>query len=96
LPLVLTAAARSRRDRGLFIDRSRPNIASVTILDAGSGKFIFTIKIHEATINSPQNCSPTRLTTSFRLDAAGKPPIVVSTELEWLCFGRSNRFLKTP
>jgi hypothetical protein len=87
LPLVLTAAARSRRDRGLFIDRSRPNIASVTILDAGSGKFIFTIKIHEATINSPQNCSPTRLTTSFRLD---------STELEWLCFGRSNRFLKTP
>jgi probable HAF family extracellular repeat protein len=94
LPLVLTAAPGSRRKLALFVDRSRPNIASVTILDAGSGKFIFKIKVLDATINSPQNC-PTRLTTGFRLEAASKPPIIVSTERSWTCFGPSDRFLKT-
>jgi hypothetical protein len=47
------------------------------------------------TINSPQSCSPTQLTTSFRLDDSSKPPIVVSTEQSWICFGRANKFLKT-
>ena len=95
LPLVLTAAPGSRRKLALFIDRSRPNIVSVTILDTGSGTFIFKIKVNDATIISPQNCSPTRLTTSFRLEVSGKPPIIVSTERSWFCFGPSNRFLKT-
>jgi hypothetical protein len=95
LPIVLTAVPGSHRNIALFVDRSRPNLASVTILDAGSGKFIFRIKVNEATINSPQNCSQTRLTTGFRLDAASKPPIIVSTERSWFCFGPSNRFLKT-
>ena len=95
LPLVLTAAPGSRRKLALFIDRSRPNIVSVTIQDAGSDKFIFKIKVNDATIISPQNCSPSRLTTSFRLDASSKPPIIVSTERSWFCFGPSNRFLKT-
>ena len=68
LPLVLTAAPGSRRNLALFVDQSRPNIVSVTIQDAGSGKFIFRIKVNDATINSPQTCSPARLTTSFRLE----------------------------
>ena len=95
LPLVLMAAPGSRRNVALFLDRSRPNLVSVAIQDAGSGKFIFKIKVHDAIINSPQNCSPTRLTTSFRLEASSKPPIVISTERSWSCFGPSNRFLKT-
>ena len=95
LPLVLTAAPGSRRKLALFIDHSRPNIVSVTIQDAGSGKFIFRIKVNDATINSPQTCSPARLTTSFRLKASSKPPVVASTERSWFCFGPSNRFLKT-
>jgi len=32
---------------------------------------------------------------SVRLDAAGKPPIIVSAERSWFCFGPSNKFLKT-
>jgi hypothetical protein len=95
LPLVLTAAPGSHRTRGLFTDRSRPNLVSVAIQDTGPGKFVFRIKVLEATINSPKNCPQSRLTTGFRLDAASKPPIVVSTERSWLCFGPSNRFLKT-
>jgi probable HAF family extracellular repeat protein len=95
-PLVLTAVPGSRRNVARFVDQSRPNLASVTILDAGPGKFIFRMKVDDATINSPQNCSPTRLTTGFRLDAANNPPIVVSTERSWDCFGPSSKFLKTP
>ena len=95
LPLVLTAVPGSRRNLALFVDRSRPNLASATILDAGSGKFVFRIKVNNATINSPQNCSPALFTTSLRLDAAGKPPIIVITERSWFCFGPSNKFLKT-
>jgi probable HAF family extracellular repeat protein len=94
-PLVLTAAPESRRNFAVFVDRSRPNITSVTIHDAGPGKFNFKIKVDDATINSLQNCSPTRLTTGFRLDAGNNPPIVVSTERSWDCSGPSNRFLKT-
>jgi uncharacterized membrane protein len=95
LPLVLTAAPGSRRNFARFVDRSRPNVTSVTIHDAGSGVFSFEIKVSDAIINSPQNCSPTRLTTGFRLDAANNPPIVVSTERPWDCLGPSNRSLKT-
>jgi hypothetical protein len=95
-PLVLTAAPGSRRNVARFVDQSRPNFASVTIHDAGPGKFNFKIKVDDATINSLQNCSPTRLTTGFRLDAANNPPIVVSTERSWDCFGSSNGSLKTP
>ena len=95
LPIVLTAVPRSRRKLAQFVDRSRPNIVSVTILDAGSGTFTFRIKVNDATINSPQNCSPTRLTTSFRLEASSEASIVVSTARPWSCFGPSNRFLKT-
>jgi len=95
LPLTLTAVPGSHRNFALFVDRSRPNLVSVTILDAGAGKFIFKIKVNAATINSPQNCSPTRLTTSFRLDAESKPSIIVSTERQWFCFGPLNKFLKT-
>jgi hypothetical protein len=94
-PLVLTAVPGNRRNFAGFVDRSRPNVTSVTILDAGPGKFIFRMKVDDATINSPQNCSQTRLTTSFRLDAAGKPPIIVSTERSWDCFDSSNGSLKT-
>jgi hypothetical protein len=95
LPVVLTAVPGSRRNFAVFADPSRPNFASVTILDAGAGKFLFRIKVNPATINSPQNCSPALLTTGFRLDAAGKPPIIVSTERSWFCFGLSNEFLET-
>jgi probable HAF family extracellular repeat protein len=95
LPLVLTAVPGSHHNLALFVDRSHPNFASVTIQDVGSGKFIFKINVHNATINSPQKCSPTRLTISFRLDDASKPPTVVSTERSWSCFGPSNRFLET-
>lgn len=95
LPLVLTAVPGSRSNLALFVDPSCPNLASATILDAGLGKFIFKIKVNDATVNSPQNCSPTQLTTGFRLDAASKPPIIVSTQRSWFCFGPSNKFLKT-
>jgi uncharacterized membrane protein len=95
LPLVLTAAPGSRRNFAVFVDRSRPNLASVTIHDAGPGKFNFKIKVDDATINSPQNCSPTRLTTGFRLDAGNNAPIVVSTERSWDCSGPSSGSLKT-
>jgi hypothetical protein len=94
-PLVLIAVPGSRRNVARFVDPSRPNFASVTIHDAGSGKFIFRIKVDDATISSPQNCSPTRLTTSFSLDDANNQPIVVSTERSWLCSGPSDRFLET-
>jgi probable HAF family extracellular repeat protein len=95
-PLVLTAVPESRRNVARFVDRSRPNLASVTIHDAGPGKFNFKIKVSAAIIGSLQNCSPTRFTTSFRLDAAKNPPIVVSTERSWVCSGPSNGSLKTP
>jgi hypothetical protein len=95
-PLVLTAVPGSQPNLVRFVDQSRPNLASVTIHDAGPGKFNFRIKVDDATINSPQKCSPTRLTTGFRLDAANNPPIVVSTERPWDCFGPSNGSLKTP
>jgi uncharacterized membrane protein len=94
LPLVLTAVPGSRRNVARFVNQSRPNFASVTILDAGPGRFIFKFKIDDATINSPQSCSPTLLTTGFRLDAAGKPPIIVSTERSWDCSGPSSGSLK--
>ena len=71
LPIVLTAVPGSRRKLAQFVDRSRPNLASITILDAGWSKFIFRIKLLEATISSPQNCPQTRFTTGFRLDATG-------------------------
>jgi probable HAF family extracellular repeat protein len=95
LPLVLTPVPGSRRNLALFKDKSHPNFASGAILDAGSDKFIFKIKVNDVVINSPQSCSPTQLTTGFRLDASSKPPIVVSTEQSWICFGPSNKFLKT-
>jgi hypothetical protein len=95
LPVVLTAVPGSRRNLALFVDPSRPNLASVMILDAGPGVFSFRIKVNDATINSPQQCSPTLLSTGLRLDAVNNPPIVVSTERSWVCFGPSNRFLKT-
>jgi probable HAF family extracellular repeat protein len=94
-PLVLTAVPGNRRNVARFVDQSRPNFASATVHDAGSGKFKFKVKVDDATINSPHNCSPTRLTTGFRLDAGNNPPIVVSTERSWDCSGPSNRFLKT-
>jgi uncharacterized membrane protein len=95
LPLVLTAVPGSRSNVARFVDQSRPKIASATILDAGPGKFIFRMKVDDVTINSPQNCSPTRLTTGFRLDAANTPPIAVSTERSWFCSGPSNTVLET-
>jgi probable HAF family extracellular repeat protein len=95
LPLTLTAVPESHRDLAQFVDQSRPNPASVTILNAGAGKFIFRIKVDDAAINSPQQLAPIPLTTSFRLDAASKPPITVSTERSWIGFGPSHRFLKT-
>jgi probable HAF family extracellular repeat protein len=94
-PLVLTAAPGGRRNFAVFVDRSRPNLASVTIDDAGPGKFNFKIKVDDATINSSQNCSPIRLTTGFRLDAANNPPIIVSTERSWDCLGPSNQLVTT-
>jgi probable HAF family extracellular repeat protein len=94
-PLVLTAVPGSRRNLALFKDQSRPNFASGAILDDGSDKFIYKIKVNDVTINSPQSCSQTQLTTGFRLDASSKPPIVVTTEQSWVCFGPSNMFLKT-
>ena len=94
-PFVLAVAPGSIHNLSQFVDRSRPDLVSATILDAGSGKFIFKIKVNDATISSPQNCSQTLLTTSVRLDATGKPPIIVSTERQWFCFGPSNKFLKT-
>lgn len=94
-PLVLTAVSGSRRNFARFVDQSRPNFASVSIHDAGSGKFSFEIKVNAATISSPQNCSPARLTTGFRLDATNNAPIVVSTERPWVCSGPSNRSLET-
>jgi probable HAF family extracellular repeat protein len=95
LPFVLTAVPGSRRNLALFKDKSRPNFASGAVLDAGSDKFIYKIKVNDVTINSPQSCSTTQLTTGFRLDASSVPPIVVSTEQSWICFGPSNKFLKT-
>src|SRR5262252_5048535 len=89
LPLVLTAVPGSRCNLALFKDKSRPNFASGAILDAGSDKFIFKIRVNDVTINSPQSCSPIQLTTGFRLDASSMPPIVVSTEQSWVCFGPS-------
>ena len=95
LPIVLTAVPGSHRNRAQLEDRlartsfrSRSWMPDRVTSSSGSRGL-------DATIRSPQNCSPTRLTTSFRLEASSEAPIVVSTARSWSCFGPSNRFLKT-
>jgi hypothetical protein len=96
LPLVLTAAPGSHRHRAQFEDPSRPGLASAAIRDARRGVLAFTITVDAATIDAPRQCSPARLTTSFRLDAVGTPPTIVTTERSWDCSGASNMVLETP
>jgi uncharacterized membrane protein len=95
LPLVLTAVPGSHRHRVQFEDPSRPSLASAAIGDARGGVLTFTITVDAATIHAPRQCSPARLTTSFRLDAGGMPPTIVTTERSWDCSGPSSMVLET-
>jgi probable HAF family extracellular repeat protein len=94
-PLVLTAVPGSDRHLARFEDPSRADLVSAVIRGSGSGAFIFTITVDAATIDSPRQCSPTRLTTSFRLDAPSALPTVIATERSWDCSGPSNTVLET-
>ena len=84
LPLTLSSMPGSGPDLARFEDRTRPNFAFFDIRDLGRGEFDFRIKLGAAAIASPALCSPTRLTTRFRLDD-GLTALVVSTEQPWIC-----------
>jgi hypothetical protein len=97
LPLVLSPIAGSHSNLALFEKRTSPNFTFAAIRGLTGGQFTFTIKITESTIDSPPLCSPIPRTTRFEIDDGTNPPIVVSTEQPWICFGRGNGYLKaTP
>jgi uncharacterized repeat protein (TIGR03803 family) len=95
LPLTLSATPGSGPDLARFEDRTGPNYAFFDTKDLGRGQFDFRIKLGAAAIESAALCSPTALTTRFRLDD-GLRVLVVSTEQPWTCSGLRNQFLKTP
>jgi hypothetical protein len=70
-------------------------VTLVHIKDLGRGEFSVRMRITEANIEMPALCSPTELTTSFRIDGAGTP-LVVRTDQSWKCRGTGGRFLATP
>src|SRR5262245_2829809 len=55
-------------DLARFEDRTRLHCAFFDIEDLGHGELDFRIELGAAAIESPALGSPTRLTTSFRLD----------------------------
>jgi hypothetical protein len=95
LPLVLSPIPGSRVDLARFEDRTRPNFTFFDIRDVGRGEFNFRIKVGVATISSPELCSSTRLTMSFEIDDGVHPPVVVSTQHPWICFGAGDKYMKT-
>ena len=95
LPVVLSPKAGSTPNVALFENGTGPTATSVEIKDLGQGLFSFRIRIPEAAIGVPEFCTPTDLTTSFKIDSGGTP-LVFDTEQPWRCRGSVNRRLTTP
>jgi len=73
LPLTLSSMPGSGPDLARFEDRTRLHCAFFDIEDLGHGELDFRIELGAAAIESPALGSPTRLTTSFRLDDGQTP-----------------------
>jgi hypothetical protein len=92
LPLTLLADPRNNTNVGIF--KTPPGslpIAEATIGALGRGRFNFRLDVSKATIGVPSQCPTTKLRTTFTI-----PPVTVTTEQPWLCFGAGNKYLKSP
>lgn len=95
LPVTLTAECCNNEDTAYF--STAPGTAprvTLAIRDRGRGQFTFRIRVSDATYNPSAFCPQPELATRFVID--GHPPVAVLIEQPWLCFGRSNQYLKTP
>jgi hypothetical protein len=91
LPLTLLADSRNNANVARFnTPVGTLPIAKVTIGAKGGGRFTFRVDVAKATI-VPPSCPTTNLTTSSTI-----PPVTVTTEQPWRCFGAGNKYLKSP
>jgi hypothetical protein len=99
LPLTLLADSRNNANVARFnTPVGTLPIAKVTIGAKGGGRFTFRVDVAKATSVDvakativPPSCPTTNLTTSFTI-----PPVTVTTEQPWRCFGAGNKYLKSP
>jgi hypothetical protein len=95
LPLTLFADPRNNANVAIFkTPVGRLPIAKVTIGALSGGRFTLRVDVAKATILPPSLCPTTNLRTTFTIGVS--PPVTVTTERPWLCFGTGNRYLKSP
>lgn len=99
LPVTLSSPGNNNAHSAIFKTSLgiRP-IAVMKIARHGADAFNFRLEVSQATIGVPSQCPPaTDLTIDLTIeDGVNNPPLVVTTEKPWRCFGTGNRYMRTP
>jgi hypothetical protein len=97
LPLVLTADRRNSDKVARFTSPAGAvPIATLTLGSKGSGEFTFRLNVTRATSVVAGQCPDPTLTTTFLIHDGVNPPVTVSTQQRWICFGSGHQYLRAP